>query len=253
MKNSINKMINSLLNILGSNTESIYLYGSVVSNDYRHGWSDIDFVCFTKSMFTNSQAEELKMLRQTLLKKEPKNKYYRKFEGIIVPLDNFANNNFSKLVYWGTSGQSIKQEYNIDVFSKYEIIKYGKLIYGKEVRDQLKMPSHDELKDAIKKHYFSIREHAKTTDKSLYSCGWLLDISRCIYTLKHNDVISKTEAGKWALKNKICPVEKELKNALKIRKRPTRYIDKERIQQWLSSLGHSVQLYANVLQKELKL
>lgn len=253
MKKSINKMINALSNILGSNIESIYLYGSVVSNDYRKGWSDIDFICFTKSLFTDEQAEKLKMLRQTLLIKEPKNKFYRKFEGIIVPLDDFINNKFSKLVYWGTSGQRIKQEHCVDVFSKYEIIKYGKLVYGKEVKNQLFMPSHDELKDAIKKHYFSIREHAKTTDKSLYSCGWLLDISRCIYTLKHNDVISKTEAGKWALKNKICPVEKELKNALKIRKRPTRYINKEKTQQWLSSLGHSVQLYANVLQKELEL
>ena len=253
MKNSTNKMINALLNILGLNIESIYLYGSVVSNDYRHGWSDIDFVCFTKSMFTNAQAEELKMLRQTLLKKEPKNKYYRKFEGIIVPLDDFVNNKFSKLVYWGTSGQSIKQEYNIDVFSKYEIIKYGRLIYGKEVRSQLNIPSYEELKLAIKKHYSSIREHAKTTDKSLYSCGWLLDISRCIYTLRNNDVISKTAAGKWAVKNKICPVEKELKRALKIRKHPTRYINKEDTQQWLSSLGNSVQLYADVLQREIEL
>ena len=163
------------------------------------------------------------------------------------------NNKFLKLVYWGTSGQRIKHEHCIDVFSKYEIIKYGKLVYGNEIRNQLSLPSYDELKNAIKKHYFSIREHAKITDKSLYSCGWFLDISRCIYTLRHNDVICKTEAGKWALKNKICPVEKELKNTLKIRKHPTRYINKRRTQQWLSSLGHSVQLYADVLQKELEL
>ena len=235
MKNSINKMIKALFKILGSNIESMYLYGSVVSNDYRHGWSDIDFICFTKTSFTDVQAEELKMLRQTLLKKEPKNKYFRKFEGIIVVLDEFVNNKFSQLVYWGTSGQRIKQEYHIDVFAKYEIIKYGKLVYGKDVREQLNLPRYDELKMAIKNHYNSIREHAKTTDKSLYSCGWFLDISRCIYTLRYNNVISKTEAGEWALKNKICPVEKELKKALKIRKHPTRYANKENIQQWLSS------------------
>ncbi len=251
MKNSINKLLEAIKNILKDNILSFYIYGSTLMNDYKHGWSDIDIICFTKHDILDTQAEELKMLRQTLRDKEPKNKYFRKFEGIFVPFNNFQNNDILKVVYWGTSGQKIKDDYKMDPFSKYQIINNSKLIFGTDVLNQLLPPTKAEFIDAIKYHYNSIREHAQTTDTSLYSCGWLLDIARCLYTLKYNSVISKTDAGKWALKNNLCPEPDQMKKALKVRKKPLKYKNNEKTKQWLSSLGPSVQLFANVLEQEL--
>jgi len=241
-------MVEKIRFILQDNFMSLYIYGSIVSKDYRHGWSDIDFICFTNKPIKESTAKKLLMLRQNMLKIYPKNKYFRKFEGIFTSLNNYLANKQEKIVYWGTSGQRIKDGPILDVFAKYELKNNSVLISGRNIADKFEEPSFNELKIAINKHYNSIREHAVVTDETLYSCGWLLDISRCIFTLKHKKVISKTKAGKWALKNDICPFKFDLKKTLKIRKNPLRYKEKEEIKKWLSSLGDKVQGYANVLQ-----
>ncbi|MDD4244120.1 MAG: hypothetical protein PHG08_07415 [Bacilli bacterium] len=47
-----------------------------------------------------------------------------------------------------------------------------------------------------------------------------MDIARCIYTLRFNDIISKTKPGEWALKEKLCPDAEALIRTLRIRKNP---------------------------------
>jgi len=107
------------------------------------------------------------------------------------------------------------------------------------------------LIDAIRVHYETIRKYAQQTDERLYSCGWLLDICRCIYTLRNNDVISKTQAGIWALQEHIFPDEDPLKKTIEIRKEPMAYKNREDIRQWLKGLGPVVQQYADALELEL--
>ena len=121
MKKTINLMVEKIKSILQDNFMSFYLYGSVVSKDYRHGWSDIDFICFTNKPIEEPVAEQLLMLRQEMLKVYPKNKYFRKFEGVFISLDAYLSNKQEKIVYWGTSGQKIKDGHNMDVFAKYEL------------------------------------------------------------------------------------------------------------------------------------
>lgn len=252
MKKSIILMVNRIKSILKDNFMSFYLYGSLVYKDYRHGWSDIDFICFTKKVIDQTCLDELLLLRQSMLKEYPKNKYFRKFEGIFVSIDGYLSNKSEKNVYWGTSGQRIKENITLDVFAKYELANNSILIWGIDLSEKLFAPSFDELKGGVKNHYYSIREHAVKTDKSLYSCGWLLDISRCLYTLKYKKVISKTKAVEWALKEGLCPVDKELRKTLKIRKNPLKYKQKEEIKTWLATLGEKVQSYADVLQHFLE-
>lgn len=252
MKKSINLMVDKIKSILKENFMSFYIYGSVVTKDYKHGWSDIDFVCFSHNPIKESNLEQLLNLRQTMLKTYPKNKYFRKFEGIFSSLDGYLNDKCEKIVYWGTSGQKLKDHSSLDVFARYELSHNSVLIDGKSLNEKLTAPLFEELKDGIRKHYNSIREHALVTDASLYSCGWLLDISRCIYTLKNQKVISKTKAGEWALKNRICPFETDMKKTLKIRKKPLKYKDNKEIKKWLCGLGDKVQIYANILQQFLE-
>ena len=251
MKKTINLLLEKIKSILQDNFMSYYLYGSIVNKDYRHGWSDIDFICFTNRPIDESVAEQLLMLRQKMLEIYPKNKYFRKFEGIFISLQAYLNNEKEKIVYWGTSGQKIKDGHNIDVFAKYELKHSSVLISGRNIGNEFVEPTFDELKNAIYKHYNSIREHAVTTDESLYSCGWLLDISRCLYTLKYKKVISKTKAGEWAIKNNVCPVKKDLKKTIKVRKNPLKYKGKKEIKNWLCNLGQKVQDYASVLEQYL--
>ena len=199
MTESIDRMMLEITKKLNQQVYSIWLYGSIVLNDFRFGWSDIDFIVFANHPISEMQAEQLVMLRQSLSNEFPENPFFPCFEGAII----FA------------------------------------------------VPSREELVLAVQNHFDSIRKYAVQTNESLYSCGWLLDIARCIYTLRYNDIIGKTQAGIWALSEHIFPEEEPLRKTLEIRQQPIKYKDRADIKLWLSNLGTTVQRYADILGIEL--
>ena len=252
MFNAIAKITNEIVSIMDGRIYGIWLYGSVVMNDFQLGWSDIDFCALTDGMISESQAERLLFLRQQMLEKEPENPYYRSFEGIIADQREYQNQSFSKLVYWGTSGQRITDTYVHDPFSRLELAEYSKTVYG-NVPWIFPAPGREELIRGVQAHYEAIRKYAVETNETLYSCGWLLDIARCIYTLRYNDVIAKTKAGIWALNEHIFPDEEPLRKTIEIRQRPTIFKNRADTKKWLKSLGPAVQRYADVLGYELSI
>ena len=253
MLDSIKKMTDEISGILGGNLFGIWLYGSVVFDDFRLGWSDIDFIALSDGKITESRAQELLTLRQKLSEGEPTNPYYCLFEGIIADINEYRQNSYSKLVYWGTSNQRITNSFELDAFSRFELSKYGVLVRGTDERGIFNKPCREDIERAVRSHYEAIRKYAKQTNSSLYSCGWLLDIARCIYTLRHNDIIAKTQAGVWALENHIFPNESPIKRALEIRSDPLEFKDRADVKRWLTGLGPTVQQYADVLENELSL
>ena len=98
------RMCGCIAEILADCAPSIYLYGSVVLDDFRPGWSDIDMLVLTREEISESQAERLVGLRQELLAQEPDNGYYRAFEGGMRSLAAFVSGTEDRVVYWGTSG-----------------------------------------------------------------------------------------------------------------------------------------------------
>ena len=248
MNKAISVLSTELSRILCGNFDSLWLYGSVIFDDFRLGWSDIDFVALSSAPISDDQAQELLTLRQKLSGKHPDNPYFRLFEGIIVCKDELLRNNCAKGVYWGTSGQRIAEKCALDTFARFELAKHGRLTAGENTSNPFTLPTEEEIRTAVKAHLQGIRQYAKVTDESLYSCGWLLDIARCIYTLRFHDVISKTQAGKWALKEHLFRDEAPLVKTLEIRENPLAYKDREDVKKWLSSLGQIVQEYADVLE-----
>ncbi len=250
MFDAINRMTKEIAAILDGEVYGIWLYGSVTMGDFRQGWSDIDFIALTNNAITETQAEKLVSLRQDMLKKEPGNPYYRCFEGVIADADEYRKQTFSRLVYWGTSGQRVTDHYTQDAFSAFELARYGKSVYGGKPWI-LSAPGKKELIRAVREHYECIRKYAVQTDESLYSCGWLLDICRCIYTLRFNDVTAKTQAGIWALEKHLFQDEAPLKKTIEIRQNPPAFKNSGDLKRWLKGLGPVVQDYADVLEREL--
>ncbi len=253
MLGSIARMTEEITAVMDRRVHSAWLYGSVVLNDFRLGWSDIDCIVLTDGPIIDSQARRLLTLRQAMLERDPGNPYYRAFEGIIADVQEYRLRSFSRLVYWGTTGQRVADRYEPDAFSRYELAKYGKSIYGGEDRSIFAAPSGEELTAAVRAHYASIRTYAVQTDESLYACGWLLDIARCVYTLRYKDVIAKTQAGIWALEQHLFPNEEALRKTIEIRKQPLLFKDRDDIKQWLKGLGPTVQRCADVLERELRI
>ena len=251
MKDSIEIMKNHINDILFNNKPSIYIYGSIVLEDFKLGWSDIDILCLTKTKIEDKQANQLLNLRQKLLDKYKNNMYFHSFEGGFLSLDAFINGYADTVVYWGTSGQRITDKYYVDPFTMLELIEYGFLLNGDEVRDSFSYPTKEDITKAVINHYETIRKYAVTTKRTLYSAGWLLDIARCIYTLRTGKIISKTEAGEWALDNSLVPDVDTMKKVISIRKEPLRFKDDSDIMIWTETLGEHVQIFADILEQEI--
>lgn len=251
MKVSISKMVHRISDILCSCAPSIYLYGSVVLDDFRLGWSDIDILVLTQRPISEVQAKQLVNLRQTMSTEEPENPYYRTFEGGMLSLNAFLTDETNVVVYWGTSGERITTRYYFDSFCMSELLDNGILLYGEDVRSQLPRPTYSGIRSDVRRHYETIRQYARKTGRELYSYGWLLDISRCIYTLRTGKIIGKTAAGEWALQESICPCVDALTKALVVRKEPMKYRNDVPSLDYAESLGEAIQRYADVLEIEL--
>lgn len=250
METAIRRMTREIDAVLDHGLYSLWLYGSAVLDDFRLGWSDIDFIAFAAEPITEDQAQKLLTLRQDLSANCSGNPYYRCFEGVIVDRQEYQAGQYTRLIYWGTSGQRITDRFQLDPFARLELVKYGRRVYGPE-ENPFTEPTQGELAEAVRRHYEAIRRFAVRTDERLYSCGWLLDMARCVHTLRYGDVIAKTRAGEWALAAHLFPEEAALEKALMIRRDPMAYRDRPEIQAWLSALGPTVQQYADVLEREL--
>ena len=251
LQKQIHTMSCRIRDVLAGIPVSIYLYGSITMDDFQYGWSDIDLLCLTGYSVTQEQAQKLVGLRQELVEQYG-NPVYNLFEGGILSLQSFLNGTPDTVVYWGTSGQQITDRYNFDSFGRYELKTNGVLVAGKDIRNMVIMPSNTDMRKAVRFHYETIRKRAVQTGESLYSCGWLLDIARCIYTLRTGDVIAKTKAGEWALQQQLCPVPETLKKVLLVRKEPLKYKNDPEFKVWASFLDDNVQRFADVLEQELR-
>lgn len=248
---SINVMTKRIAHILDICTPSIYLYGSIALDDFKPGWSDIDILVLTQKPILKEQADQLVHLRQVMLTEEPGNPYYRSFEGGMLSLKAFLSGESDKVVYWGTSGERITTRYNFDSFSMCELLDSGILIYGDDVRAQMIRPDYSALTADVRRHYETIRQYARKTGRELYSYGWLLDISRCIYTLRTGRIVAKTNAAVWALENNLCPDPDAVSYALKVRRSPLEYKDDKQTFDYAETLAEPIQRFTDVLENEL--
>ena len=248
---AINTMVREISGILSDCEPSIYMYGSSVLNDFRLGWSDLDILVLTSKPITEEQAKSLVGLRQAMLAGEPDNPYYRSFEGGMLTLDVFLSKKTDRVVYWGTSGERITDKYAFDSFGMAELVESSVLLHGKDIRKELKYPSFHELYADVKRHYETIRKYAHTTGRSFYSFGWMLDIARCIYTLRTGKIIAKTNAAEWALENNLCPDPDALRYALKVRRSPLESKDDKQTFDYAETLAEPIQRFADVLENEL--
>ncbi len=235
---AIRTMADEIASILDDNGSSIYLFGSVVLDDFRLGWSDIDIVVLTEREIGEHQANALVGLRQALLAREFGNPYFRLFEGGMLSADAFLRGLSERTVYWGTGGQRITDHYHMDSFGMAELLDSGVLLHGDEIRSRMTYPTYTQMREDIARHVETARKYGVVV-------GWLLDMARGIYTLRTGKIIAKTAAGEWALANDLCPDADAMRKAVQIRKEPGKFSQADK------SLDNAViQRFADVIDRE---
>jgi hypothetical protein len=249
---SCHNLAEELHTLLPQNPFSLTLYGSAVLGDFRAGWSDIDILCLTDHSLDGETAQTLVTLRQQLVQKhnEP---LYRSFEGAILSRDAFLSGSQDRVVYWGTGGERLRDDYPFDPFSMLILKQHGLVLAGEDTRYFLPTPTQAELTAAVAHHCDTIRKYAITTRDHYYSAGWMLDIARGLYTLRTGGVTSKTAAARWALEHGLAPDAAKLRKVLDLRQDPSMWKQEGYDRQWLAELGPEIQRFADVLERELKL
>lgn len=246
---AINTMAVSIDRILADAQPSIYLYGSVTTGDYRHGWSDVDLLVLTQSPITESQADALLYLRQLLCQRDPDTPHYRLFEGGMLDLGSFPTGEETRVVYWGTTGERIKAQHDLSSFDRISLLRTGQLLLGHDVRRHMDAPTYDEVLSDIRAHLQTIRKHGRGS-RSLYAFGWLLDIARGLYVVMNGRPVTKTDAAQWALDERLCPCPAELSMALTVRRQPELIRD-ESILTYAEGLTETIQEFADLLEQAI--
>ena len=250
MRLALNTMTVSIARLLADVQPSVYLYGSVTAEDYRHGWSDIDLLVLTRDPIPEAQADQLLYLRQTLAGLDPDTPYYRRFEGGMLDLGSFLSGEETQVVYWGTSGERIKASHDFSVFDRMSLLQTGQLLWGRDVRRHIDMPDYPQVLHAVRDHLHNIRMHGRGA-RSLYAYGWLLDIARGLYIAANGRPAAKTAAAQWALDERLCPCPAELAMALTVRRQPELIRD-ESILTYAEGLTDAIQKFADLLEQVLK-
>ncbi|NLM79374.1 MAG: phosphotransferase [Ruminococcaceae bacterium] len=119
------------------------------------------------------------------------------------------------------------------------LLDNGKLLHGHDLRDKMTCPTYAQMRD-------DVNGHAQTARKHGLSIGWLLDMARCLYTLRTGKIINKTDAGEWALANHLCPDADILQKAVAIRKNPQSFSTEEKAVE-----NAVVQRFVDVIDAEL--
>ena len=246
MEKTLTCITAAIADILADNEPSIYLYGSCTQDDFRPGWSDIDLLALTPEPLRRPQAERLLTLRQELGSQAL---HVRTCEGAILPLATLTGGGPGEAVYWGTSGQRLTDAYQPDCFCLWQLHHSGRLLHGPEVRPLLPKPSPEALRQGVARHLRTILDHGHG-GRSLYAFGWLLDTARCLHTLTHGGVISKTAAGEWALQAGLCPEPEVLRLALAVRRNPA-LMQEESVLRRAEGLTPPIQSFAGVLRERL--
>ena len=250
IKRSTEEMANRICSILYNCSPSVYIYGSVALNDFRSGWSDIDILVLTQKQISEDQAQELVSLRQSMTEEDPDNPYYGIYEGGMLSLSAFIQHRKDRVVYWGSSGEYVTDTFHFDSFCMMQLIDNGILYAGEDIRRSLEYPTYKDLRTDVQQVLNTVRWYASKTGRSLHSFGWLLDISRCIYTLRTGKIAAKTFAGEWAFRNNLCPSPKCLQTAIMLRHTPALLKKDQKLLDYAATLGDEIQAYADVLEKE---
>ncbi|WP_233434987.1 aminoglycoside adenylyltransferase domain-containing protein [Mesobacillus jeotgali] len=229
----VEKVLKDYINLfnehLPETIEGLYIHGSIALNAYDDESSDIDFITLTNRRLTEEDSEALSNIHKTIA-----NKYKKpEMDGVYAIREDIGKlNNTGKYQYYNNGNLLFGDYFNFNPITWWLLKGKGLRILGPEIEDfqfeiqPLELASYVlENMNSYWTNRIQIAENAidhlvkLPTEEIDFEIEWtVLGLLRQFYTTKELDIVSKTEAGEYGLKQ--LPVEwhEIIQEAMNIRK-----------------------------------
>jgi hypothetical protein len=187
--------------------EAYHLFGSVSLDAFQEGLSDIDFVTVTNRPLTEQEVRILEQIHHDLEEEFPK----ASLDGRYVVKEDMENLAYKDCpYYYFNSGKFVGIERmfknSIDTF---QIKHYGIPVLGKDPRTYDYEVDWDilsrNMKGNVEAYWMNWKKRVEQLPANKFE-GWMIEwgvlgVSRIYYSLREQDMISKTGAGEYALQH----------------------------------------------------
>jgi Domain of unknown function (DUF4111) len=214
--------------------DACYLHGSIALNAFNERWSDIDFITVLRQRPTSEDLTQLQVIHQTIITKYPRWKLdgsYLQWQDLghlpdtIAPAPYVADGIFHPQGYR-----------DINLVTWWILKHKGIVLLGLSPRSLTFTVSWDELVSRMHDNLNSYwRSWTRSPTRLLqlftdYGIQWsVLGVLRLWYTFCEGDIVSKTDAGRYALTHLPTRWHRLIQAAIDLRENPDLRYYKSRI------------------------
>ncbi|MNV72285.1 hypothetical protein D3C71_1653620 [compost metagenome] len=136
-------------------------------------------------------------------------------------------------MWWGTKGEKVWSNNQLDLFSMHTINNQGLLLFGELENDVIPEIMNDEIIRFLMDFSLCMKKYGK--GGNLHSIDWILLTAKFIGWLKEGKIFSKSQAADWGLQNLKSNWKQHLQKAKELRKDPSKVKSSEYIE-WINNL-----------------
>lgn len=233
--------------ILNGQLISVYIYGSALYNDLCPGYGDLDFLVILRNDLASCEVEKL-IKQRIFYRTEYPDLYNYMLEGAFLPL-RLIQGETGRALWWGTKGEKVWEENQLDKFTMYTIKNHGLLLFGESQYHMLPVISKEEINQFLIDFVSCMREHGK--GGSIHSIDWLLLTSKFMCWLSSGEILSKSQAADWGLKHLKNSWKEHLLKSKELRK-DTSKVRMPEYSEWLNKLDSVIIEASNDLDEQLR-
>ena len=189
--------------ILGPKFLGLYLYGSLASGGFQPQRSDVDFVVVVREELTPAEVEALTAMHRELAASGLK--WAAKLEGSYLPLADLRRYDPQGGPYLCVNeGRFYQAGHGWDwVIQRHTLRTHDMAVAGPSIRPWIDPVSPEELRRAIREllaeWWAPMLQDPAFLARREYQAFAVLSMCRALHTLATGQVVSKEEAGAWAL------------------------------------------------------
>jgi RimJ/RimL family protein N-acetyltransferase len=203
----INALLQNLLgrvrDTLGPEFVGMYLYGSLASGDFQPDRSDVDFVVVTEEPLAKPLVAALASMHRALASSGLP--WANKLEGAYVPAAVLRRHDPAHPpVPILNEGKFYSEVLASDwILQRHQLRDVGGVVTGPEPRGLIDPIAAEDLRRAVHDNLLEWWAPMLDDPHRLSDTGYqpyaVLSMCRTLYTLEHRTLVSKSDAGRWAL------------------------------------------------------